>query len=347
MRLALAHQTTDRIPIAMVCSGINLPASEQLELFLLEKRGINLPTYLRSLLDIYAVEPKYIGPPLQPGVDIWGVRRIAQSFGSGSYDEIAIYPLSQAKTPKELERHCWPSADWFDYGALDDSIARANEVEERCLMIYNANVFERTWYMRGFEQALLDFYENPELIYAMLERTADFYSEYFRRILEVAEGRIDLAFTADDIGGQNGLLMSLPTWERFIKPFHRRLNRVIHDFGVKVIYHSDGAVMKAVPGLIDMGIDVLQALQFSAKGMDARLLKENYGDRLCFEGGVSVQTTLPFGSVEDVCQETLELMTILGKDGGYILGPSHTIQAGAPPENIYAMFETALHAYPF
>jgi uroporphyrinogen decarboxylase len=214
-------------------------------------------------------------------------------------------------------------------------------------MIQNANIFESAWYMRGFEQALMDFYDNPELIVAILERTADFYCTYFRQILQAAEGRIDLAFTADDIGGQNGLLMSLATWEQFIQPFHRQLNRVIHDFGVKVIYHTDGAVMKAVPGLMEMGIDVLQALQFSAKGMDARLLKEKYGDRLCFEGGISVQTTLPFGSVEDVRQETLDLMTVLGKDGGYILGPSHAIQAGTPPENIYAMFEAALNEYPF
>ena len=104
--------------------------------------------------------------------------------------------------------------------------------------------------------------------------------------------------------------------------------------------------MKAVDGLIDMGIDVLQALQFSAKGMDPRVLKNQFGDRLCFEGGVSVQTTLPFGTTEDVSRETEELITILGKNGGYILGPSHYIQAGTPPENILAMFETALPTLP-
>ncbi|RPJ49656.1 MAG: hypothetical protein EHM21_06570 [Chloroflexi bacterium] len=164
-------------------------------------------------------------------------------------------------------------------------------------------------------------------------------------MLEVADGRVDLAFTADDIGGQNGLLTSLKTWEIFIKPFHQRLNKAIHEFGVKAIYHTDGSVMKAVPGLIDMGIDVLQALQFSAKGMDPRVLKEIYGDRLCFEGGVSVQTTLPFGTLEEVRAETQMLIQVLGKNGGYILGPSHAIKAGTPPANIAAMFETALN-YP-
>ena len=111
---------------------------------------------------------------------------------------------------------------------------------------------------------------------------------------------------------------------------------------MSVIYHTDGAVMEAVDGLIDMGIDVLQALPFSAKGMDPRLLKERSGDRLCFERGVSVQTTLPFGKVGDGREEVEELVRVLSAGGGYILGPSHAIQAGTPPENVVAMFDAAV-----
>ena len=91
---------------------------------------------------------------------------------------------------------------------------------------------------------------------------------------------------------------------------------------------------------------MLQALQLSAKGMDPRALKRRFGDRLCFEGGGSVQTTLPFGTVEDVRKEVEELIAVLGEGGGYILGPSHAIQAGTPPENIVAMYDTASSVYP-
>ena len=119
------------------------------------------------------------------------------------------------------------------------------------------------------------------------------------------------------------------------------MNKALKEFGVKIMYHTDGSVMEAVPGLIDMGIDILEALQFSADGMDPKVLKEKYGDRLCFHGGISVQTTLPFGTVEDVKQEVIERIEVLGKGGGYILAPSHAIQAGTPPENIIAMYETA------
>ena len=99
--------------------------------------------------------------------------------------------------------------------------------------------------------------------------------------------------------------------------------------------------MEAVEGLIDTGIDVLQALQFSAKGMDPAVLKQRFGDRISFEGGVSVQTTLPFGTPKDVRAEVEHLIRVLGKGGGYILGPSHAIQAGTPPENVVAMFDAA------
>jgi uroporphyrinogen decarboxylase len=157
---------------------------------------------------------------------------------------------------------------------------------------------------------------------------------------------VDLVFTADDIGDQRGLLMPFAKWESLIKPYHRRLNDTIHEHGARVIYHTDGSIMDAVDGLVDMGIDVLQALQFSAANMDPARLKDGWGGRLSFEGGVSVQTTLPFGTPEGVRREVEERITVLGRDGGYILGPSHNIQAGTPPENIEALFDTALEFYP-
>jgi uroporphyrinogen decarboxylase len=131
-------------------------------------------------------------------------------------------------------------------------------------------------------------------------------------------------------------------WREFIRPHHVRLNRLIHSFGAKVVYHTDGAVMEAVPELIEAGIDVLQALQFDAAGMDPDRLKREHGDRLAFCGGVSVQRTLPFGSPAQVREEVRQRVSVLGAGGGYILGPSHAIQAGTPVENVLAFFDAAL-----
>jgi uroporphyrinogen decarboxylase len=347
VRLALEHKTTDRIPMALVCAGINAPAHAELEKYLQRERGLDVDTYLKPLIDIQEVDPEYVGPGRQKGEDIWGVRRQSVSYGSGDYQEIVHYPLADAETPHDLKKQPWPSTDWFDYGVLPARIAAAQKEGERCLVVYNGNIFETSWYMRGFEKMFMDFVLNPELAHAILECVTDFYTAHFTKVLSAAPGEIDLIFTADDIGGQEGLLMSLKMWEEFIKPCHQRMNKAIHELGAKVIYHSDGAIMEAVPGLMDMGIDVLQALQFSAKGMDPVALKQRHGERLCFEGGVSVQTTLPFGTADEVRREVESHITVLGKNGGYILGPSHAIQAGTPPENIVAMFDTAAHFYPF
>lgn len=342
VRLALEHRETDRVPIAMVCAGINEPARTQFDELLKRERGISLDAYLGGIVDIDMVSPAYIGPELPADTDMWGVVRQPISHGVGAYNEIAHYPLANARNVADLDQHAWPSPDQFDYASMPAQIAELQRRGERCLYAAGGNPFEGSWYMRGFEQMFIDMVVNPELVDAIMGRVTVFFVERCRRILSACDGMIDLFFTADDIGGQDGPLLSPAMWERFIKPCHVSLNRAIHEFGVRVIYHSDGAVMDAVPGLIDMGIDVLQALQFDAAGMDPAQLKSLYGDRLGFEGGVSVQRTLPFGGVQDVRDEVERLIAVLGAGGGYILGPSHVIQAGTPPENILAMFETAL-----
>jgi uroporphyrinogen decarboxylase len=346
VRLALEHRTTDRVPIAMVCSGINAPARAALEEHLRRERGLSVERYLEPLIDIVQVDPPYVGPALPPGTDIWGVVRRPMSYGSGSYDEIERYPLAPVKNPADLAAHRWPDPAWFDYAALPYLIESARTPADKCVMAANGNIFETSWYMRGFEQMLVDVMTDPELVRAIMERVTSFYVEYFTRVLQAALGQVDLVFTADDIGDQRGLLMPLAAWESLIKPYHRRLNDAIHEHGARVIYHTDGSIMDAVDGLVDMGIDVLQALQFSADGMDPARLKDCWGGRLCFEGGVSVQTTLPFGTPEEVRFEVEERITVLGRGGGYILGPSHYIQAGTPPQNITALFDTAAEFYP-
>lgn len=116
----------------------------------------------------------YIGPRLAEGEDIWGVRRKPVSYGSGSYDEIYEYPLATAKSIDDLEKHRWPSPDWFDYSVLPARIAAAQAAGDPCLMVTNGNIFESSWYMRGFEQMFMDFVLEPELAHAILQRVATF-----------------------------------------------------------------------------------------------------------------------------------------------------------------------------
>ncbi len=347
VRMALDHKTTDRVPIAMVCAGINEPTRSEVDAHLRAERGISLTEFLDTTIDIVEVGPDYIGPELATGEDYWRVRREPVQQALGEYDEICYYPLQEAKSIAEINAHPWPRPDWFDYGVIPGKIERVLQKRERAIMASNGNIFESSWYLRGMDTLMMDFVLNPEIAHGIAERVTTFYEEYFERILDAGQGEFDLVFTADDLGGQNGLLLSRSMWEEFIKPYHVRVNEIIHRRNAKVIYHSDGAVHEVVDGLMEMGIDVLQALQFDAIGMDPGDLKSRFGSELCFEGGVSVQHTLPHLTPEDVSREVQHLITTLGSGGGYILGPSHAIQAGTPVENIMAMFDTALGFYPF
>jgi uroporphyrinogen decarboxylase len=344
---ALNHEETPRVPFAIGWRMNQLP-----KLALMAYLGHGSPgetdAFLARFQDTVGVDVPYIGPPHRrknlPGgrnIDIWGVIREPVSYAKGGvYHEICHYPLAEARTLADLDAFEWPSPDWFDYGALPDALRQVNPDGRLAVILGNGNPFERAWYMRGFEQALMDLALEPELIQAILERVTAFFLEYFDRALSAAKGGIDLAFTADDIAGQGGLLMSPEVWRSQLKPWHQKLNARLHEHGVKILYHTDGAAHSLLEDLIDMGIDAWEALQLDAQGMDAGALKAAAGNRLAFHGGISVQQLLPFAAPDEVRAETARLMRVLGRGGGYIAAPSHAVQAGTPPENIAAMLET-------
>ena len=341
---ALNHQETDRIPIAMVCGGINPPAMKALDSFLRADRGIDAQAYIDAFLDVAEV---WVTGEFGQELDMWGVKRKDVSYGEGSYSEIVHFPLKEKQTLEEVRQYAFPRLKDMDVDHWVGEIRHLRKHSEQSIVLANANLFETTWYMRGFEQAFEDMMLKPDVFHFIMETVTAFFTDYFYEILKRCKGDIDMVFTADDIGHQDGLFLSLDMWEEFIKPYHVRINEMIHNMGAKVIYHSDGSVSEAVPGLMDMGIDVLQALQFSAANMDPKHLKENFGTKLCFEGGMCVQKVLPFGSVDEVREEARKLISILGKNGGYLCGPSHFIQAGTPGENIAAFFDEAVGFYPF
>ena len=342
---ALQHKTTDKVPFSRGF-GVNEYARKQLAEYL-GRSEKEIGQLISDTSDLRWVAPQYIGPVyrcFEQGAekpDIWGVSRKAMFNGFDSYNEISQYPLAGLGETISLEDHEFPSPDWFSYDFIKADIAKANYDGEYAIAMGNGNVFETSWYMTGLETMFTLLPTEPELVNRLFEKVTDFYIAFFERALEAADGGIDIAFTADDIGQQNGLLISLPMWEEMLKPHHLRMNKKLHEYGVKIMYHTDGAVMDAMDGLVDMGIDVLEAIQFDAKGMDPVLLKNKWGGKISFHGGISVQSTLPFGSVEDVRREVRERISVMGRDGGYIIAPSHAIQGGTPPQNILAFYEEA------
>jgi len=348
VKMALEHKETPRTPYSLGF-GVNLPVRLQLMEYLGHSGLTQTDAFLLGFDDIRRVGPPYIGPPgrnrVMPDgriVDVWGVIREPVTYAEdGVYNEICHYPLAGVTNTAGLEAYDWPNPDWFDYSAIPDIIREANPDGRYAVMMGNGNIFETAWYMRGFEQALLDLMLEPELMDAIFSRVAAFYETYFDRALAAARGAIDLAFTADDIAGQNGMLFSPELWKAHIKPWHKKLNKLLHGHGVKILYHTDGAAHSVMEDLIDMGIDCWEAFQLDARGMDAGALKDAAAGRLAFHGGISVQQLLPFASADEVGAEVSALILRLGKGGGYIAAPSHAVQAGTPPENVVAMLKAA------
>ncbi|MBN1461833.1 MAG: hypothetical protein JXA57_20065, partial [Armatimonadetes bacterium] len=228
---ALDHQPTDRVPITFVCAELEPPARADLADYLGVSLGEGVDHYLEQYVDLVTVgpnalgsDPLYCGPKLNSSAlgyeDIWGVRWERESESLPV--DIRHFPLAEATAPSDLDNHRWPDVDWWDYSRLPSEISRVTTRREYALIMTSGNLFERTCWMRGFERTLFDMIDNPELFHAIMERVTDFYLEQAKRTLEAAAGRIDLAFTADDIAGQDGLLLSLSMWEEHIKPYHRR-----------------------------------------------------------------------------------------------------------------------------
>lgn len=343
-KLALLHKDTDRVPIAFGF-GFTVEAQKTFEEYL-KNKDITFETVEKIFNDIILIYPDYIGPELEKfsdasSKDIWGIVRKPQSYETGTYDEISFYPLADISDISELEHYPWPKADWYNFEKFYEKLKSLNSDDYYAVRSGAGNIFETATWMIGMEKIMVNLIENPEFVLMVMRHITDFFIDYNSRLLNSAKDKVDIIFTADDLGSQKGLLISKDMFCKYIKPFHMRLNKTIKEFGVKVMFHSDGSIMEIIPELIDMGIDILEALQFDAGGMDPRVMKQNYGDVLCFHGGVSVQKVLPFGTEKDVEEHIKYLIDSLYVNGGYILAPAHAIQPGTPSENIMRMFKIA------
>jgi len=337
---ALSHQEPDRVPFAFGF-GPTAEARATIDTYL-EPMGTDYAALAKATEDLRRVSAPYVGPTLPERTSYWGIRYKAVAHEGGEYNEFEFYPLAGVETIAQMDAHPWPKPEWFDYSDLRETLGRVGEDGRYAIRYGSSNPFEIFCWMMGLEEAMMKLVLQPELVARGLEHITTFFCEFQRRGLEAADGGIDLCFTADDLGGQHGLLLSRDMYRDVIQPFHVKLHATIHEYGARSLYHSDGSVIEILPDLIDAGVDVLEAVQVDAAGMDPEALKAAAGDRLGFHGGVSVQQLLPHGTAEEVRDEVARLKKVLGAGGGYICAPSHAVQVGTPPENVIAMVETAV-----
>ncbi len=297
---------------------------------------------------IAGVGATYDGPPYPPApegesVDMWGMRTAPVAYETGVYHEQSFYPLADAETIDDLDAYRWPSADWFDYSQM-----RAIAEEKRKTQVVSCGYMAPFYLhnkLRGLEVSLMDPLLEPEFTHHLLKRLCDFFYEHHLHMFEACGELVDMGQVTDDLGSQSGPLISLDVYREFYAPHHKRFIDLCHEFGIKVFHHDDGSMRAFLPDLVDMGIDILNPVQWTCPGMDMVELKREFGDRLCFHGAVDNQRAIPFGTLEDVRAEVRHCIDSLASDGaGYILAPCHNIQAITPVENIIAMYDEA-HRY--
>jgi uroporphyrinogen decarboxylase len=195
------------------------------------------------------------------------------------------------------------------------------------------SLFERAWTMRGMENLMFDFVDNPDFVHELFTAIADYN---IAQVKEALTYDIDAVYFGDDWGQQHGLIMGKPYWDEYIRPQLKRMYGAVRGAGKFQMIHSCGDVDELFDDLIELGLNCFNP--FQPEVMDTATILEHYRGRLAFHGGLSTQRILPYGSVQDVRKETSRLIK-LGQEGSYVFAPAHAVESDVPLANILAFLE--------
>ncbi len=262
---------------------------------------------------------------------------------TGVYSEMIDHPLRYAKDSEDIKK--------FKFFNAYDS-ARTKGLKERVEYLYNETdyaivaagahmgLIDMCTWMRGYDQFPVDLMLNKKIAHTLLDKLTTYYLELMDAYLSVVGPYIQIVEMAEDIGGQNNLLISPELYREMILPYYKSLlDFVKSKTNAKIFHHSCGSVVKGVDLLIEAGIEILNSLQPMAFGMDSTYLKDKFGDKISFHGGFDLQKVLPYGTIKEVENEAKRRIAIYAPGGGYVFCAAHNIQNDVPPENIIAMYK--------
>jgi len=359
---ALNHRQPDRVPLdlgATRSTSIVVQAYERLnrhlgstELPRIFSKWLNIAHPSQAMLQRFDIDTRSLGqgPPdnwqdivFADGSyqDEWGVVR-SRPAGCLYYD-LTKSPFAGEASVADMDRHPWP--DPHDPGrcrGLKEEARRLRQETDYAIALnMPGGVVTQAQFLRGFEDWFADLIADPTFYHALLERITDLWIEMAKDELDAAGDCADFCFFGDDVAFQDGPMMSMELYRKMVKPYHARVFSYLKSrSSAKILYHTCGSVAHLIPDLIELGVDALNPIQVSAKGMDTKTLKREFGKDICFWGGIDTQRVLPFGSVQDVQVEVRRRVEDLGPDG-YCVCAVHNLQADVSPENICAMYDTA------
>ena len=343
---ALNHEEPDRVPrsasftpefadklkkhLKMDSEGYDFIGGSQHELelrlgddFLMTTQGF-ANSYYQSLEEAY--------------IDEWGITwdtaEYKTAHGSGKYTEGVCRPLTDDDA---IDSYDPPDPTIESRYEPSKKLIEEFGKEYPIMGVVVCTIFETAWALRGLDKLMIDFAADEELANRILDIPYKYHLYAGKRLVELG---VDMVWTGDDVGGQDGMVMSPEMWRKYLKP---RLAHMWSEFksinpDIIIMYHSDGNIDPIVDELVEIGMDVLNPVQ--PKCMDPYRLKKRYGKNLSYFGTMDIQETLPFGTPEDVEEEARERMKYMAPGGGFVLAPSHHVQIDTTLKNFFAFWDS-------
>ena len=324
---------------------------QKIEIMAKHFQSVTIPKYILNKfnIDIRSVKPdrptisKYI-KEFDDGsyIDRWGVKY--KPAPNGQYFDIVEHPLQNA-AGSEIKTY-------FPFNPKHEGLKK--ETEDYLTIQFNKNefaifaniteaqIFERSWYLRGMNDFLMDMAINKTVAYKILEKVTEIQIERITTFLRQYGNYLDVIKVSDDLAGQLNPLISPDMYREMIKPFHKIYFESIKKYtNAKLALHCCGNLRPLLPDILETGIDIIHPFQHSCPEMEPGMLKQEFGKDLVFWGGMDTQKFLPYASPEEVRKESLKIIKLMARNGGFIFAPTHNIQSDVPLENVFAMYSVA------
>ncbi len=329
--------TIERRTVDRPASWLGLPVTEA-EARLKEYFQVDSISDLKLQLDddVWPVEVPYNHPP---------ANHIACAFdfalGTSDYEERTLTApgyFSECTSVDSVKDFAWPEPkEHMSHQACVQAFSEAPNDKAVLGMMWSAH-FQDACAAFGMENAMIAMLTEPDLFRAVIDRIVEFYQEANKIFYEAGRGKLDAVLIGNDFGSQSSLIVSPETLREFVFPGTQKLIDQAKSYGLKVIHHSCGSIVKIIPDLIKMGVDVIHPIQALAKDMDPENLKKLFGGKASFCGGMDVQHLLVHGTPDEVRKEVLKLRKLFPT--GLVISPSHeAVLPDISPVNLKAMFE--------
>lgn len=306
--------------------------------------------------------PKYIGPYFNAlfeinRFNIWGIKPVEAYVGDSKHIIFSQNPpLYDLNEIDDVKNYRYPKLEWFDFNIYKVNVEQIeydseNQQDEIILKNFkrsdkyfnctscNNSIFMTSIYMRGFEKMCMDLVLNQKYAECLISNIGQYMFEFCVKNLNSIGKFLDLYGIWDDIAMQNDLIISPDLWRKYYKPWHKKIINEAKKYDLLICYHICGNCNSVIPDLIEMGVDILDPVQVSAKDMDLDSLKKKYGKYICFNGGLDGQRLIPNGSPDEIKEEVDRIKKLFDYNGGIILGPSHYITKDTPVNNVIAIYK--------